>query len=266
MIKLIATDMDNSLLGEGYILEESFFDIFEKLKEKNIKLLAASGRQGASMMETFKHEKDNIIFVYENGSCASLNGEILYKSVIDNEIVQEFIRIGRENNLDILLGAKDTAYIESRNPAFIDKASNFFANLEIVDDLTKVNDEIIKCNVCDLDGIWDHFHNIIEPNFGDKLQLATSMGFWIHLVNKGITKGYAVKMIQEKLGIKGSEMMTFGDDDGDIEMIELADEYAFAMDNARDEIKEHAKHIAPAYNKNGVLETIKKIIIDGETL
>ena len=58
MIKLIATDMDGTLLDENGNLPEVFFETLEKLKEKNVKFVAASGRPYTTLYENFKPKSD----------------------------------------------------------------------------------------------------------------------------------------------------------------------------------------------------------------
>ena len=69
MIKLIVTDMDGTLLNKSEELHEDFFEIFNKLKEKNILFAVASGRQRKNLEIKFREIKDDLIMLFENGSC-----------------------------------------------------------------------------------------------------------------------------------------------------------------------------------------------------
>ena len=95
MIKLIVTDMDGTLLNKSEELHEDFFEIFNKLKEKNILFAVASGRQRKNLEIKFREIKDDLIMLFENGSCGSLKGKTLYKSQLDKILVHKFIDIGR---------------------------------------------------------------------------------------------------------------------------------------------------------------------------
>jgi HAD superfamily hydrolase (TIGR01484 family) len=68
MIKLIATDMDGTLLNDQGQLPEDFAATFLRLKEKNIIFAAASGRQYFSLRETFLAVKKDVLFIAENGT------------------------------------------------------------------------------------------------------------------------------------------------------------------------------------------------------
>ena len=54
MIKLIATDMDGTLLNSNNQIQEGFYEVFNELQEKDIIFAAASGRQYYNLLERFK--------------------------------------------------------------------------------------------------------------------------------------------------------------------------------------------------------------------
>ena len=62
MIKLIASDMDGTLLNENNEINDEFFDIFNKLKERDIIFAAASGRQYYNLLKRFEKIKDDMMF------------------------------------------------------------------------------------------------------------------------------------------------------------------------------------------------------------
>ena len=68
MIKLIVTDMDGTLLNKSEELHEDFFEIFNKLKEKNILFAVASGRQRKNLEIKFREIKDDLIMLFEKKS------------------------------------------------------------------------------------------------------------------------------------------------------------------------------------------------------
>ena len=61
MIKLIATDLDGTLLREDKSFNKEFYDIFYKLKEKNIKFVIATGNQYELVKNRFDLIKDDLV-------------------------------------------------------------------------------------------------------------------------------------------------------------------------------------------------------------
>ena len=73
-VKLIATDIDGTLLPEGTDrINPEIFDVILRLKEQGIVFVAASGRQYYSMAHLFEPVKQDMIFIAENGGCSTLN-------------------------------------------------------------------------------------------------------------------------------------------------------------------------------------------------
>ena len=87
MIKLIASDLDGTLLRNGaQALSPDVFPLIQKLKEKGIHFIAASGRQYASMWRLFEPVKDEISYITENGSLCIHENQIMKRAFMDREL------------------------------------------------------------------------------------------------------------------------------------------------------------------------------------
>ena len=76
MIKLIASDLDGTLLRNGaQEINPEIFDLILRLKEKDIHFAAASGRQLYSQRCLFAPVKDEISYIAENGSLCICQGK-----------------------------------------------------------------------------------------------------------------------------------------------------------------------------------------------
>ncbi|MBI6871551.1 Cof-type HAD-IIB family hydrolase [Clostridium aciditolerans] len=262
MIKLIASDMDGTLLNEHDKLNEEFFHIIEKLKERNIIFVAASGRQYFNLENKFSRVKNDIIFAAENGSFVLYEGEEIYSSILDKNVVKELIKIGRElDGCEIILCGKKSAYIEKNYKNFIDEVERYYLKYEVVDDLYEVDDDILKFTLCDFKGSAENSNNVFKPIWGESLQITVSGQIWLDIINKDVNKGVSIKYIQEKLNITAEETMVFGDYFNDVEMFKSA-YYSYAMANAPEEVKKHARFAAKSNRENGVLEVIKNEVLN----
>ena len=67
MIKLIASDMDGTLLNSKKHLSPSIHDVLKKLKNKDIIFVAISGRDIFSLKEIFKDVEEDIVYASNNG-------------------------------------------------------------------------------------------------------------------------------------------------------------------------------------------------------
>ena len=68
MIKLIVADMDGTLLNDNNEINEEFWEVHKKLKEKGVIFAVGSGRQYHNLKERFSSIKDDMLFIAENGT------------------------------------------------------------------------------------------------------------------------------------------------------------------------------------------------------
>lgn len=261
MIKLIASDMDGTLLNEQDRLNEEIFDIILKLKEKNIVFVAASGRQYYNLLHKFSKVKNDIIFIAENGSYVVYEDEEVYSSILNKDAVKEFIKLGRKTEgCEIVLCGKKSAYIEKSHKEFINEVERYYLKYEIVDNLDEVEDDILKFTLCDFKGSEQNSNNVFFPIYGNDFKVMISGKLWFDIINKDVNKGVAIKFLQEKFNINSEETMVFGDYFNDIEMFNSA-YYSYAMENAHEEVKKHARFLAKKNTENGVIEVIKNEVL-----
>lgn len=259
MIKFIATDMDGTLLNDENEIHKDFYEVFKDLMKRNIVFAAASGRQYYNLLKRFDDIKDNMMFIAENGTFVVYKGEELLVNALDNQIAIELIKIGREIDKSyVILCGKNSAYIEKDDPMLIQQTEKYYAKYKIVEDLTKVSDEILKVTICDFNGSEYNSSKYFD-DYKNKVQVTVSGEIWLDITAKGVNKGIAINKIQELLDIKYEETMVFGDYLNDLEMMSSA-YHSYAMENAHEDLKKVARFRAKSNNDNGVVQAIREII------
>jgi Cof subfamily protein (haloacid dehalogenase superfamily) len=260
MIKLIATDMDGSLLNDNHEINIEFWDVFKEIRKKDIIFSAASGRQYYSLLKNFDSIKNDMLFIAENGTYVIQNGKELFSVTLDKEHVLKFIEIGRQiPETDLVVCGKKSAYMESNNENLISEISKYYPRFKIVEDLTKIDDEILKVSLCDFLGSEKNSHKYFKA-YEDEFNVAISGENWLDITHILANKGMAIKKIQEIFKITPSETMVFGDFLNDLDMIKNA-KYSYAMENAHPLLKKEANFIADSNNNNGVVKKIKEIVL-----
>ncbi len=261
MIKLIATDMDGTLLDENNRLPADFFNTLEKLNEKNIKFVVASGRPYVTLRENFKPYSDHIYFICDNGAYIVEPDRDPIISIIDKNDVNAIVKASENipNSLVMLCGTKAT-YIKECSEEMKAEINKYYLNQKFVDDLIDINDDIFKITICDFNDSSKNSFPILNPLFGDKYKLAVSGKVWLDINNKGVNKGDALKEIQRNFDISYNETMAFGDFYNDIELLQAA-EYSFVMKNANEDMKQYGKYIAESNADNGVIKAIYKYVL-----
>ncbi|MCI8516763.1 MAG: HAD family phosphatase [Hungatella sp.] len=261
MIKLIATDIDGTLLRDGeHHLNPEYFDVILKLRQKGIQFAAASGRQWASIEAVFEPVKEKVFYLSDNGAYVGCHGRNLFLNPIDRDIVLEMIRRMRQiPGLEIIAGGPDVVYTETKNQEFLTLLTDGYRfRVRQVEDLTEVSDYIIKVSVYRKSGIQGEAEGL-TAEFGDRVKMVLAGEWWLDAMAPGVSKGQAIGILQENLDIKPEETMAFGDQMNDIEMLKRA-YYSFAVANAREEVKQAARFQADTNERDGVLKVLRQLL------
>ena len=259
-IRLIATDMDGTLLNSKHELNDSFVPVFRKLKEQGIIFVAASGRQYYNLLKALDEVKNEVIFAAENGSYVVFQDQEIHVQAIAHNIVRDLITTARHipNTFPIICGKKK-AYVESAEPEFINHLKLYFERYEIVEDLLKVeDDQFLKFTLCDLAGSeansYPHFKHL-----ENSLKVKVSGPIWLDISHPLANKGVAMDVLQQNFGVSFEETMVFGDYFNDVEMLQKG-HYSYAMANAHPDIKKIARFQAKSNDENGVVEVLSEVL------
>ena len=258
MIRLIAIDLDGTLLTDDKQLPPGFRETAVSLLSRGVGIVIATGRPYHNVVEVFEDLNDQLYFACDNGSYVVYNQKELLVKPLRETSVKKFIELSR--SLDCVypvLCGKDLAFIEHTDPEFMDQALKYYKEYKIVDDLTKVRDLVLKLSLCDLEGAetnsYPHFRK-----FENDYSIAVSGQIWLDITDPNSNKGTAVAAIQGHLNVSAEDTLVFGDYLNDLDMIRNAG-HSYAMKNAHPEIIQAAKHITQSDNNNyGVMEVINE--------
>ncbi len=259
-VKLVAADMDGTLLNPAHELNDDFYPLFFKMKEKGILFAAASGRQYFNLRNKFEPVRNEMAFIAENGSYVVYKGKDIFVQAMDRETVHSLITIARTiPATDIILCGKKNAYLENTAPEFMSYVNMYYDQQQVVDDLLEVeDDEFLKIAICDLGGSeknsLPHFIHL-----QDQLQVKVSGRIWLDLSHKLANKGTALKMLQQQHGISSAETMVFGDYLNDLEMMQEA-YFSYAMENAHADVKKVSRFITKSNAENGVGIVLREML------
>ena len=259
-IKLIATDIDGTLLNSNHELSDTFYPIFHSLVSKGILFAAASGRQFYNLVDLFETIQDDMIFIAENGSYVVHKGKDILVQAMGPEITREQMRIAREiPDTYIILCGKKTAYVENASPVFLNHVKTYYHKHTIVDDLMKVeDDDFLKIAICDLAGAEGNSNNFFQRQ-KEFLQVTVSGKIWLDISHQLANKGRALDVVQKIHSITPEETLVFGDYLNDIGLIQQA-HFSFAMENAHPDVKKLARYTAKSNDENGVLDILQQMV------
>lgn len=261
-VKLIAVDMDGTFLDDSKNYNRARFNAqYQQMKEQGIRFVVASGNQYYQLISFFPDIASEISFVADNGGWVVSEDEDLFNGELTkqqfNSVMDHLMTLP---HVDIIACGKRYGYtLKSYDDQFKELAGMYYHRLKLVDDFSNLDDVFFKfaLNLPDemleetMDSLTELFEGIVVP--------VTSGHGSIDLIIPGIHKANGLRILQEKWGIKDSEVVTFGDGGNDIEML-LQAGFGFAMANAPEKIKRITPLQAPHNNEEGVLDIIDKVL------
>lgn len=264
MIKLIATDMDGTLLKSNGQLPNEFSAVLNNLIDKGVMFCVASGRQYFTLRDNMAAFKDKITFIAENGACIVKNDKELFSKTLDRTMVKEFIKdLNELPECKAVLCGKKSAYVLDKSAEFIDEVNKYYHKCSSANSLDEINDEFFKIALYDPKGSANNSNPILSKKWGKLLQLAVSGQVWLDIGRNDVNKGTAIKFLQGKLGITEAETMAFGDYYNDVSMLQNV-YHSYVMENAPDGVKKHGRFIAKSNDENGVIMVIKHRVLQLE--
>ncbi|MFI2436299.1 Cof-type HAD-IIB family hydrolase [Streptomyces sp. NPDC018693] len=259
-IRLIVTDMDGTLLDDDKRPPAGLWDVLARLRERGVLFSPASGRQYATLEREFAEVADGMVFIAENGTYVVRDGRELSSDPMERGVAAEVVRCVRGLAADVgaVVCGKRSAYVERTDEAFLAEVRKYYLRHEIVEDVTAVDDDVIKVALYDF-GSAERTTAPALASFAATHQVVVSGEHWVDVMNRTANKGAALRRLQRELGVTPAQTMVFGDYLNDLEMLDAA-EWSFAMANAHPEVVRRARHLAPSNNDNGVLRTIARVL------
>lgn len=263
-IKLIATDMDGTFLdGDGRYNHDRLDAVLTQLAHHNITFVAASGRQLLALEAMFADFTDRMIFVAENGGIVKHGQTILFEEQMAFDKVLEISEFVRQSDYItgdavLLSGANGSYILDTASAYYQTKVAHYYENVQVVSNFSEVSDDILKLTVNFtpervLEGeAWLNAH--VTGVRG------VTTGFEsIDIMPAGISKATGLAHLAEKFGIHPSEMMAFGDNLNDFEMMTYAG-HAVAPENARVEIKQVADDLIADHATASVMTYLEAFV------
>lgn len=289
MYKLVAIDLDGTLLNSYGEVSESTKDEIKKAIKNGVEVVLASGRPISSVEDLAEELQANHYLISGNGAIVFdiYKKEIVYDRFLSKEQVLNIVKICEENSIYYNIYTENEVLTKSLNYNTLfyhsenmhkqeEKRTNINILTDVYDYILKSdNQKYLKVTVCDQSQIV--FSSIIKKlrtlNDIDVLEVSHMSKkiiksgteevlveyCYTEITNKNVNKWTALKYIMNEMKIDRSEVVAIGDNINDKEMIEEAG-LGVAMGNSTPAIKEIANVEVGTNNEEGVRETFQKYI------
>jgi len=261
MIKLIASDMDGTLLDSQKRLPAGFLEAILKLKDQGVLFAVASGRQYASLRRDLEVLAPYILFICENGALVMEKDKQLLINPMNPSDVYKAVEAcrGLKGVYPVICRAQEALIESSADPEFIADTRRYYPSARVVDDLLAHchYEDVCKVAYYDEGDAQTHELPVLKEKLSDRLLVTLSGEHWVDAMKPGVTKGKAMRGLQEKLGISPEECMAFGDYLNDYDLLISVGE-SYAMANSHPDLIRIAKYTAPSNDEDGVMRVLRK--------
>ena len=270
MIKLIAFDMDDTLLNSNREFNKEDKDELIKLIQKGVYVNFVTGRPYTKTIDDYYHE----LGIY-NGYYVAFNGEAIYdinshKCIYsdnleksDLEYIEENTRfVSQYKNVAryIYKDVNDEGYYSFVYTTLINKYVhiedlNNHIKIKVVNDFNSF-DCAHKFMIASDPETIQEIYKLIPKEMFSKYSICISMPCFIEFFKKGNNKYLGLKKVMDILNIKENEVMAFGDSMNDYELVTKA-HIGVAMGNSISKLKSDADYVTLDNNNLGIKLALK---------
>ena len=253
MNQLIVIDLDGTLLRNDKTVSDETVESLIEFKNRNNKILFATARPPRDAYKYVPQKlRDNPIICY-NGACMINGKDILYKKEMSRDTVYKIIETSQKSGYDqICFEINDKLYSNFDTSDFFGKAPT-----EIVD-LAKLDMKAVyKVIICNKMPISHDFLTILPDTCKG---IVTDNGQLCQIMNQEVSKWNSIQSIIKTWNIKNEDIIAFGDDYNDLDMIKHAG-IGVAMGNAEKAVKDSADFITDSNMNDGIAKYLKENIL-----
>ena len=264
MIKLVAVDLDDTLLNSQLQISPTTAQAIRSAIERGVVVTLATGRMYQSALPYALQLGLDVPLITYHGALVktSLSQEVLYHKTISVELACKIIDLAEEKGFrGINLYLNDELYVTADNPAV--EAYTRLARVpfntvaDLRDTLTAGADKIM---IIDEEAKLDWLAPLLRETVSNQLHITKSKPHFLEITHPAATKGQALDFLAGKIGIDRSQVMAIGDSYNDLDMLEYAG-LGVAMGNARTEIQDKADFVTAKNDADGVAEAIQKFVL-----
>ncbi len=265
--KMVSIDLDGTLLTKNKTISMKTIHVLEKLSKAGYIIVISTGRSMIGIPKKIRNINCVDYFITSNGaSCVDKNGRYVIENWINYNDVEEFIK---DNNFFVEYLISGQWYITKDDLKQITRVIKDKRIVDyIVDTRNIIDNSLNGMNIEKINLNFSHdkyyyalkkVNNVVKNS--KKIRTWTDKKHKLDIYSIYATKGNTLKQLANNINIDSSQIIAFGDDDNDLEMLSYVG-CAVAMKNGNDNVKNKAKYITEFDNdNNGVAEFIKNYLI-----
>ncbi len=262
MYRLIAMDIDGTLLNSKGEITDTVRSAIKKTQELGVQIAIVSGRNIPGINDVLGKLGLDLWFISSGGANISnyRMDKILWRSYLKNEDAKAVIQEARKAGAGIFLERPDRLFWEGSLHYLQWIISAKGLHIEIVNDLLgHLDTDPLKITlVGEVETVGQIELNLKAMNL--EINMAYSTPRYLEITRTGVNKGAALKQMADHLNIPLGEIIAIGDGENDIPMFAVAG-LGIAMGNAPENVRQAADLIVPTNDEDGLAYVLK--VLDG---
>lgn len=267
MIKLIAIDLDGTLINDNKELSEENLKALHYAHEKGIKIVICTGRPYLAtdylISDIGLKSEDDYMIIFNGAQVRrTSDAKVMVENTLSMSDMENWYQETQALNLPLNVVDQEWVYEPESYPAgIISTYTTLTQAPSRVHDFSLFprNHQFFKFVINVEESYLKKQMDKIDPALLEDYSISLSHPFQLEVMKKGVDKGNTLRQLGDKLGIELKEMMTLGDQLNDESMIKMAG-LGIAMENAVPEIKALADYITASNNDDGVAKAIYHFI------
>ncbi len=265
--KLIALDIDGTLLNSKKELTPRTRYALIEAQERGKKLIIASGRHPIGVYplasDLLLDRYGGYIMAFGGGKiidCAT--NQTIVSKLFPLEYVPDIVSVLNGSNLTMMTydDSKIYAYGQLNDYSNIERDILKAEMVEVDDFVSAIKFDINKILVAGEPIEVDRYEKLLKERYDGLLDIYKSAPYFLEIMPFGVSKGSMLPNFLEKLGISKDELIAFGDNYNDMTMIGYAG-FGVAMENGEPEVKKIANYICESNDNDGIAKTLEKFVL-----
>ncbi len=264
MIKLIATDMDDTLLNSSRNITPYTMDVLDRVRAKGVKFTICTGRMyDSSKIYVDMLKLTDPIIVYNGAMIVDpVSGKQLYHRPLENHMAIKVLELAQQWGCHSQIYLNDKLYTEKiDDEALMYQKHTSTASIATGKPLTRC----LECPTTKIILIMNkelvaQRLPLVKEMFKDELEITVSKPEYLEFMDIRVNKGKTLAHLASIMGLDKDQIMAFGDARNDIPMLEYAG-HSYAVANAIPEARAAAKSVCLSNDEDGVAKCIEQYVL-----
>ena len=265
MIKLIATDMDDTLLNSSRRISPYSLDVLDRAREKGVRFTICTGRMyDSSKIYVEMLKLTDPVIVYNGAMIVDpVSGKQLYHRPLENHMAIKVLELAEQWGCHSQIYLSDKLYTQTIDQEALmyqkhTGTASSATGKPLIKCLTEPTTKIIL--IMDKELVAERLP-LVKEMFKGQLEITVSKPEYLEFMDARVNKGKTLEYLAHIMGLEADQVMAFGDARNDIPMLEYAG-HSFAVANAIDEAKAAAKSICLSNDEDGVAKCIEELVLN----